>query len=155
MKEVPKEELKEVSEEELKEVSKENSKEELLRKALETLKAFVEDLGVKAGKSPEYVEDLWKRIQKSNGVLRELAYYHDYGSFYGKYKVAGYGLMDVLVWQVDHFKAYMDRHEEMNRYRTERLFLESLDVLLRMEEDPAPYVEKMKGETGTDYADKF
>lgn len=144
-----------LKEEQSKDLLKETPKEELLRQALETLRVFVADLGVKAGKSPEYAEDLWCRIQKSNGVLRELAYYHDYGSFYGKYKVAGYGLMDVLVWQVDHFKAYMDRHEEMNRYRTERLFLESLDVLLRMEEDPAPYVEKMKGETGTDYADKF
>ena len=29
------------------------------------------------------------------------------------------------------------------------------DILLKMEEDPTIYVEKMKGETGTDFADKF
>ena len=131
------------------------TQEEQLKKALDTLHQYVLDLSEKAGKSAEYGEELWGRIRKSAGVLKELAYFHDYGSFYGKYQVAGYSLTDVLVWQVDHFKAYMDRHEEMNRYRTERLFLESLDVLLRMEKDPAPYVEKMKGETGTDYADKF
>lgn len=128
---------------------------EQLQKALETLEKFVMEMSEKAGKSKEYGEELWSRIARSNGVLRELAYYHDYGDFYGKYKVAGYSLTDVLVWQVDHFKAYMDRHEEMNRYRTERLFLESLDVMLKMEENPEPYVEKMKGETGTDFADKF
>ena len=128
---------------------------EQLQKALETLEKFVLELSEKAGKPKEYGEELWGRIARSNGVLRELAYYHDYGDFYGKYKVAGYSLTDVLVWQVDHFKAYMDRHEEMNRYRTERLFLESLDVMLKMEENPEPYVEKMKGETGTDFADKF
>lgn len=131
------------------------TQEERLQKAMETLRNFVAELCEKAGKPREYGEDLWNRIQKSEGVLAELAYYHDYGEFYGKYKVAGYNLTDVLVWQVDHFKAYMDRHEEMNRYRTERLFLESLDVLLKMEKDPTPYVEKMKGETGTDFADKF
>ena len=131
------------------------TQEELLNKAMETLRSYVLELSEKAGKPEGYGEDLWNRIKQSNGVLRELAYYHDYGEFYGKYEVAGYTLTDVLVWQVDHFKAYMDRHEEMNRYRTERLFLESLDVLLKMEKDPAPYVEKMKGETGTDFADKF
>lgn len=126
-----------------------------LEKALATLRGFLTELCQKAGKTADYAEDLWKRIEKSNGVLRELAYFHDYGEFYGQYKVAGYGLTDILVWQVDHFKAYMDRHEEMNRYRTERLFVESLDVMLRMEEDPAQYVAKMRDETGTDYADKF
>ena len=131
------------------------TQEELLNKALETLKAYVLDLSAKAGKPEGYGEALWERIRQSNGVLRELAYYHDYGNFLGDYKVAGYGLMDILVWQVDHFKAYMDRHEEMNRYRTERLLLESLDVLLKMEGDPTVFVEKMKGETGTDFADKY
>ena len=131
------------------------TQEELLNKAMETLRSYVLELSEKAGKPEGYGEELWNRIKQSNGVLRELAYYHDYGEFDGKYEVAGYTLTDVLVWQVDHFKAYMDRHEEMNRYRTERLFLESLDVLLKMEKDPAPYVEKMKGETGTDFADKF
>ena len=128
---------------------------ERLEKALQTLENFLSELCKKAGKNSEYAKDLWERTKTSNGVLRELAYYHDYGEIYGKYQVAGYSLTDVLVWQVDHFKAYMDRHEEMNRYRTERLFLDSLDVLLKMEVDPKPYVEKMKGETGTDYADKF
>lgn len=126
-----------------------------VEEALRTLHDFVRNLSEKAGKSMEFAEDLWERIQRSPGVLRELAYFHDYRDFYGKHKVAGYSLPDVLVWQVDHFKAYMDRHEEMNRYRTERLLLESLDILLKMEEDPLPYVEKMQGETGTDFVDKF
>ena len=120
-----------------------------------TLRGFLGDLCEKAGKTKEYYEDLWERVSKSNGALRELAYYHDYGEFYGQYKVAGYSLTDILVWQVDHFKAYMDRHEEMNRYRTERLFVESLDIMLRMEEDPTQYVAKMREETGTDFADKY
>ena len=128
---------------------------ERLSKAMETLHDYVLELAGRAGKTPEYGEELWGRIKESAGVLRELAYFHDYGSFYGKYQVAGYSLTDILVWQVDHFKAYMDRHEEMNRYRTERLLLESLDVMLKMEKEPEPYVAKMQGETGTDFADKY
>lgn len=131
------------------------NREEQIAAAMQTLENFVRNLSFQAGESVEYADGLWKRISHSSGVLQEVAYYHDYGKFLGKYKVSGYTLPDILVWQVDHFKAYMDRHLEMNRYRRERLLLESLEVMLNMEEDPAPYVEKMKNETGTDFVEKY
>lgn len=136
------------------EKDRENEQKKAQERALKTLEQFTADLCQKAGKPKEYGEELWRRIRKSAGVLRELAYFHDYRKFYGKYTVAGYSLPDILVWQVDHFKAYLDR-EEMNRYRTERLLLESLDVMLKMEQDPTAYVAKMQGETGTDYVEKY
>lgn len=131
------------------------TKEEQLAQAMQTLHQYVLGLGEKAGKKPEETEDLWERIKASNGILRELAYYHDYGNVLCEYKVAGYTLADILVWQVDHFKAYLDRPIEMNRYHKEKLFLESLDVMSRMETNPEPYVRKMQGETGTDFVDKW
>lgn len=131
------------------------TREEQIAAAMRTLENFVRNLCFQAGESDEYADALWKRISNSSGVLQEVAYYHDYGKFLGKYKVSGYTLPDILVWQVDHFKAYMDRHLEMNRYRRERLLLESLDVMLDMEKDPAPYIEKMKSETGTDFVEKY
>lgn len=121
-----------------------------LEQALATLHQFVMDLAERAGERPEYGEKLWQGIRASNGLLQELAYYHDYRKFLCRYQVAGYTLADVLVWQVDHFKLYMDRPDDMNRYRQQRLLLESFETMLRMERDPAPFVEKMRGETGTD-----
>lgn len=132
-----------------------STKEEQIAAAMQTLEHFVRNLCFQAGESEEYADRLWKRISNSSGVLQEVAYYHDYGKFLGKYIVSGYTLPDILVWQVDHFKAYMDRHNDMNRYRRERLLLESLDVMLDMEIDPAPYIEKMKSETGTDFVEKY
>ena len=126
-----------------------------VEKAMQTLEAYVGSLSAAAGENAEYASDLWERIKRSPGVLKELAYYHDYGNFWGQYKVAGYSLTDILVWQVDHFKAYLDRHEEVNRWKPERLFLHSLDVMLQMEKDPAPIAAKLQGETGTDYVGKF
>ncbi len=131
------------------------TQEEQLALAMQTLENYVKNLADAAGESGDYAADLWRRIRASDGVLKELAYYHDYGSFWGKYRVAGYSLTDILVWQVDHFKAYLDRHEEVNRWHPERLLLQSLDVMLQMEVNPQPFVEKMRGETGTDYVGKF
>ncbi|MCR4617574.1 MAG: hypothetical protein K5669_05255 [Lachnospiraceae bacterium] len=121
------------------------------KRAFEALHNFIINLSGKAGKDEAYAENLWKDILTSEGVLKELAYYHDTGNFWDGYEVAGFHLTDILVWQVDHFKAYMDRREEMNRYKTERLFLESLEIMLKMEKDPEPYKKKMRDESGTDF----
>ena len=126
-----------------------------LAQAMKTLEQYIYQLTAQAGEKEEYASDLWARIRQSNGVLREVAYYHDYGKFWGEYKVAGYSLTDILVWQVDHFKAYLDRHEEVNRWQPEKLFLQAVDVLLQMEENPKPFVEKLQGETGTDFVGKY
>lgn len=133
----------------------EKEQSEQLDRAMKVLEEYVHELAAQAGESEEYAVDLWSRIVKSNGVLRELAYYHDYGKFWGEYKVAGYSITDILVWQVDHFKAYLDRREEVNRWQPEKLFLKALDTLLLMETDPQPIVDKLQGETGTDYVGKF
>ena len=131
------------------------TKEEQLAQAMETLRQYIRNLAIQAGECEGYAEELWTRISQSNGLLRELAYYHDYGKFLSEYKIADYTLMDILVWQVDHFKAYLDRPEEMNRYRQERLLLTTFDIMAQMEKDPKPYIDKMSKETGTDYVGKF
>ena len=122
----------------------------LLEQALAALRQFLLNLAGQAGESQEYGEKLWQGIKASEGLLQEFSYYHDDGRFLCKYNVAGYTLADVLVWQVDHFKLYMDRPDEMNRYRQQRLLLAAFETMVGMEKDPAPYVEKMRGETGTD-----
>ncbi|MBO4981448.1 MAG: hypothetical protein J6C84_06085 [Lachnospiraceae bacterium] len=131
------------------------TQEEQIAAAMLTLEKYVHALAAQAGEPEGYAADLWERICKSGGVLQELAYYHDYGNFLCKYQVAGCTLADILVWQVDHFKAYLDRPEEMNRYRQQRLLLTAFDIMLKMEEDPAPYLAKMREETGTDFVDKY
>lgn len=125
---------------------------ERLEKALDTLHEYMLSLTGQAGEKEEYGERLWQGIRQSGGLLRELAYYHDYGKFLCEYAVEGYTLADILVWQVDHFKLYMDRPEEMNRYRAPRLLLSALDAMLQMETDPLPFVKKMEGESGQDAA---
>lgn len=131
------------------------SKEEQIKAAMETLKHYVEALAQQAGESKEYADKLWERLSHSGNVLQEFAYYHDYGKFLCKYQVEGYTIADILVWQVDHFKAYMDRPNDMNRYHQEKLLLTAFDIMLQMEENPIPFKEKMINETGTDFIDKF
>ena len=80
---------------------------EQLDKALAALEQFVGTLAAEAGMGREHGERLWQGIQKSEGLLRELAYYHDYGEFLCRYEVAGHTLADVLVWQVEIGRAHV------------------------------------------------
>ena len=57
------------------------NQEEKLEKALQTLHEYVLSLGEQAGEEQEYGERLWQGIRQSEGLLQELAYYHDYGKF--------------------------------------------------------------------------
>ena len=49
-----------------------------LAAALDTLHAYILDLSVQAGEDRAYGETLWQEISRSEGLLQELAYYHDY-----------------------------------------------------------------------------
>lgn len=126
------------------------SRNQALEAALNELHRFVMELAGKAGESEERGQQLWKGICRSGGLLQELAYYHDYGDFLCEYRVAGYTLADALVWQVDHFKMYMDRPQDMNRYHQERLLFMAFETMLQLEKDPRGYADKIRGETGQD-----
>ena len=124
--------------------------EKRIKKALDTLEQYVLDLAREAGEGEEYGRTLWQELKQSQGLLQELAYYHDYGTFLDRHQVEGYTLTDVLIWQVDHFKLDMDRPDEMNRYRQQRLLLSAFETMLEMEKNPTPFVDKIRGETGQD-----
>lgn len=134
------------------------SVEDVIRYGMEQealLKDWACALAVSAGKSTEEAERFFNRLKADKELLEELEYYSVHQNFLCKYKVAGYTVTDILVWQVDHFKAYLDRHEEVNRYRQDKLLYNAFDILLQMRENPQPYVDKLQGETGTDFVDKY
>ncbi len=119
------------------------------------LKEWVCTLAVSSGKSEQEAEQFWEKLYADKELLEEIEYYSVHKSFLSKYQVAGYSITDILVWQVDHFKAYLDRHEEVNRYRQDRLLINSFEILLEMRENPEPIVNKLQGETGTDFVGKY
>lgn len=120
-----------------------------------SLKEWTYTLAESVGKTPDEAKDFWKRLKADAELLEELEHYAINKEFLCKYKVAGYTVTDILVWQVDHFKAYLDRREEINRYRQDKLIYNSFDILLQMRKNPEFYVNKLQGETGTDYEGKY
>ncbi|MBR1816110.1 MAG: hypothetical protein IJ763_05355 [Lachnospiraceae bacterium] len=126
----------------------EESKE--LKEALERLSKWAYDLSRCAGKSTEEAEAFWERLKNDNAVLREFAYYYDYRDFLCELKIGRYTIADILVWQMDHFRAHMDRSDSANRYDKDRLLFSTFDTLLDMRDNPDKIIKEYEEETGID-----
>lgn len=108
-----------------------------------------------AGEGENFLQEFWKRMRQSEGVMREFTYYLDHQNFLCEYKVAGYSVVDLMVWQMDHFKAQMDRGKDDMKNNGDKMLLMAFDTMLKMEQEPEYYVNLLQTETGTDYPDKY
>lgn len=108
-----------------------------------------------AGEDDTFLEKFFSMLTASEGVFKEFVYYLEHQNFLSEYKVAGYGLIDIMVWQMDHFKAQLDRDRQDMKENGDRMLLMAFHTMLLMERDPEYYVNLMQTETGTDYAEKY
>ena len=108
-----------------------------------------------AGENEAFLRDFWLRLKQSENIYNEFIYYLEHQNFLCQYKVAGYSVVDIMVWQMDHFKAQMDRGRDDMKNNGDKMLLMAFDTLLKMEHSPQRYVELMQTETGTDYEGKY
>ncbi len=108
-----------------------------------------------AGKDEIFLGRFFEMLTASEGVWREFLYYLEHQNFLCEYQVAGYSLIDIMVWQMDHFKAQLDRDRTQMKSNGDRMLLEAFHTMLLMERDPQYYVNLMQSETGTDYPGKY
>ena len=77
------------------------------------------------------------------------------GKFLCNEKVRGYSVVDIMVFQLDHFKAFLDREDDGVNNNECQMLLKAFDTFLKMKEDPEKYVRLMGEESGSDYDGKF
>ncbi|MBD5552621.1 MAG: hypothetical protein HDQ96_15885 [Lachnospiraceae bacterium] len=103
-----------------------------------------------AGADETFLQDFWERLTADEEIYEEFVYYLDHQDFLYKVKVEGYGLVDLMVFQIDHFRAVMDRDVADMRHNKDKMLLMAFNSLLQMRKDPEPFVRMMQQETGTD-----
>ena len=108
-----------------------------------------------AGEDEAFLERFFGMLTASEGVSREFLYYLEHQNFLCEYQVAGYSLIDIMVWQMDHFKAQLDRDRQDMKSNGDKMLLHAFHTMLLMEQDPQYYVNLMQSETGTDYPGKY
>ncbi len=108
-----------------------------------------------AGEDEAFLSRFWQSLTKSEQIYREFVYYLEHQDFLCDYKVAGYGMLDIMVWQMDHFKAQLDRGKDDMKHNADKMILMAFDTMLKMEKEPEKYVTLLMSETGTDYPGKY
>lgn len=108
-----------------------------------------------AGEDETFLGHFFEMLTASEGVLKEFLYYLEHQNFLCEYQVAGYSLIDIMIWQMDHFKAQLDRDRTQMKSNGDRMLLEAFHTMLLMEQNPQYYVNLMQSETGTDYPGKY
>lgn len=116
---------------------------------------FIGELCRYAGEDDGFAGAFWEKLRGDKEIYEEFIYYIEHGNFACRAKVEGYTVVDVMVWQMDHFKARLDRDNSGTRQNGDRMLLLAFDTLLDMRKDPDKYILKMSTETGTDYQGKY
>ncbi len=116
---------------------------------------FAKALCYYAGKDEGFLERFWAELCGEEDILDEFCYYMEHQTFACRVKIEGYTVIDVMVWQIDHFKAEMDRRDPDMRDNGDQMLLMAFDSFLKMRKEPGRYVRLMKDETGTDYPGKY
>lgn len=129
--------------------------EEALKETLRLLYEWTASLCQYAGEDEEFLKDFWHRMLDAPEILQEFSCYYDTQNFLCETAIEGCTIVDILVWQIDHFKARLDRGEEEMRLNRDKMILHAFDTMLKMKANPHPYLAKMREETGTDYPGKY
>lgn len=119
------------------------------------IREYIGKLCENAGEDQSFVRDFYERLTKDEEILQEFVFYMESGNFACRAKVCDYTVVDVMVWQIDHFKAWLDRDTTGTKQNKDKMLLNAFDILMKMKQDPETYVRKMQMETGTDYPGKY
>lgn len=119
-------------------------------KVKEKAYAWAEALCRYAGADEAFLRDFWERLTNDPEIYEEFVYYLEHQDFLCKVKIGGYGLVDLMIFQIDHFRAVMDQDVADMRFNKDKMLLMAFNSLLQMRKDPEPFVRMMQGQTGTD-----
>ena len=107
-------------------------------------------LGEYAGKSGEFVEDLWRELLLDPELLKEFMYYLDHHTLLDQAKCRGYALTDLYVWQMDRYNLIQEIGKNTSCCNKEAMVLNAFRTMIDMKKDPDTYVERLTRGTGMD-----
>ena len=116
----------------------------------EYAKKLCEDACEEAG----VLDTFWNRISSYPEVMREFEYYREHNDFLCELKVEGITVADILVWQIDRFKAALDEGKFALKYNGPHMVLAAFYTMCDVIDDPSRFSSRFSSETGTDYEGK-
>lgn len=121
----------------------------------EQVKAFTYDACLKNNFSEVFFQTFWNNLLERDDIYKEYVTYLVKKEFTNEVEIEGYHVIDILIWQMDHFKAKMDMDNSQNKNNEASMIINAFDTFLKMAKNPEEYTHRMQSDTGTEYPDKF
>jgi len=121
----------------------------------EELSMWVKKICEYAGEDREFCNAFLNKLEASEQIKNEMIYFMNNNTFLGQYSVEGMTVVDIMIWQTDHFKADLDRGLYDMQSNPDKMLIRAFDTMLNMEKDPETYIQKYSTDTGTDYPGKY
>ena len=115
---------------------------------------FAASLCEKACEESGVLEEFWSKVQSHGQVLQEFEYYYEHNDFSDNLCVAGITVADILIWQIDRFKAALDEGKFALKYNGPHMILGAFYTMCDVVDNPEKYKSRFGSETGSDYPGK-
>ena len=110
----------------------------------------VKEICKEANFTKERENIFFEKLKKNPGLVEELTYFLDNRDFLCKTKIAGFSIVDILVWQIDHFRLHLDRDTSLTKNNPTTMALLAVETMLNIADNPEKYIFEYGNETGTD-----
>ena len=115
---------------------------------------YANNLCQSAGEPEGYIDNFWNVVSNNPELLKEFDYYARTNDFLCEYNVSGLTIADILVWQIDRFKAALDEGKFSLKFNGPHMVLAAFLTMNDVAKNPAPYLSRFRSETGCDYPGK-
>lgn len=120
----------------------------------ETLYEYARQLCTQANEEEGVLEEFWRKINKYPEVMKEFDYYREHNDFLGEVSIKGITVSDILIWQIDRFKAALDEGKFALKCNGPHMVLGAFYTMCDVIDNPDKYLIRFSSETGTDYPGK-
>ena len=103
-----------------------------------------------AGFEREWSDCLWLDILTEKAVLEELIYYIENHTFLDKYKVLGYSMGDLYVWQMIRYNLIQDTGKNSGTCNKEKMVMKAFRTMIDMTKEPEIHRKKLERGEGMD-----
>ncbi len=115
---------------------------------------YARQLCEQANEEDGTLDVFWDRISAYPEILKEFDYYRENNDFLCELKVGGITVADILVWQIDRFKAALDEGKFALKYNGPHMVLGAFYTMADVIDEPEKFVARFSSETGSDYEGK-
>lgn len=97
-----------------------------------------------------WADELWLDVLTSKPVMEELIYYIENHTFLDKFKVLGYSMCDLYVWQMSRYNLIQDTGKNSGTCNKERMVMKSFRTMIDMVKEPEIYRKRLERGEGMD-----